>query len=123
MSGASIMAEVAAALREASAETGDGTPLMATLRRKTAGPATPWDTDAEAFTDYSVAVLVGYYRSALIDGDNIRMGDRKVMMEAGSVTPTTEDRIIIGGSDYAIVSIMPASPGGADLYYTLQCRM
>ena len=123
MSGAGIAAEVAAALREASAETGDGTPLTATLRRTTGSPATPWAAGSGAVTDYTVAALVGFYRAALIDGENIRMGDRKVMMEAGVAVPTTADRIIIGGSDYAIISVQPASPGGTDLYYTLQCRM
>lgn len=121
MSGASIAAEVAAALREASAEVGDGTPLIATLRRTTGGPATPWAADAETVTDYPVAVVVGSYRQGLIDGENIQARDRKVMMEAG-VAPTTDDRLIVSGTEYAILAVTPLSPGGVDLTYTLQCR-
>jgi len=45
-------------------------------------------------------------------------------MEASDVVvPSTADRLIVGGADFAIVSVMPVSPGGADLYYALQCRV
>lgn len=122
MSGTEIAAEIAASLREASAETGGGSPLTVALLRTVGTPATPWATGAGTSTDYILSAVVSSYSSRLIDGENIRMGDRKVMVEAGVVVPTTADRIIIGATDYAIVSVQPLAPGGTDLAYTLQCR-
>lgn len=120
MSGAGIAAEVAAAIRSAAAEVGGGTALIATLTRK-ANATTPWGVGGAAQIA-EIAVLVSTYNLSLINGENIRADDRKVMAEATGVIPTTADRLEIDGVTYSIISVQPAAPGGTDLYYTLQCR-
>jgi len=121
MSGADIAAEVAAALREVGRETGAGE-FIATLIRPASQPVNPWDTPAGPPTEHPVAVMVEQYAQNLIDGTHIRAEDRRVMMEAAGITPTTADRLQIGGDEYAILSAMPEAPGGVALYFVCQCR-
>ena len=122
MTAAAIRAEVAAALAEASAAVGDG-PLIVTLVRTAGGPQTPWDTSAFTETaETSLRAVVGRYDRRLVDGTLIMAGDRRVMVEAGPVEPTTADRLRIGGEDYAIVAVRPLAPGGVALMYEVQVR-
>jgi hypothetical protein len=121
MSGASIAAEVAAAIREVGRDTGAGA-LVATLIRPAVQPVNPWDTPAGAPSMIPVAVMVERFAQALVDGTLIRAEDRKVMMEATGTTPTTADRLKIGTDEYAILSVMPEAPGGVALYFSLHCR-
>ena len=121
MSGASIAAEVTAAIREASAATGAG-PLNGTLVRPAAQPANPWDTPAGAPLSIPVSCLVEMYDARQIDGTLIRVEDRRVMVAAEGTEPTVADRLVVGGVSYAIVSVKPEAPGGVALYYVCQCR-
>jgi hypothetical protein len=121
MSGVSIAAEVAAAIREVGNATGNG-PLIATLIRPAAQPTNPWDAPASAPSLIPVAVMVESYSQGLIDGTLIRAEDRRVMMEATGIVPTTADRISISGKEYAILSVAPEAPSGVALFYNLHCR-
>jgi hypothetical protein len=121
MSGADIAAEVAAALREVGQETGAGD-FIATLIRPAAQPVNPWGDPEGDPTSHPVAVMVENYAQNLIDGTLIRAEDRRVMMEAAGITPTTADRLLIGGQEYAILAVHPEAPGGVALYFVCQCR-
>ncbi|MGN6774256.1 hypothetical protein [Rhizobium sp.] len=54
----------------------------------------------------------------------IQRGDRMVYLstEGLSITPTLADRLLIAGTEYAIVDIQPLSPGGAVVFWQLQVR-
>lgn len=121
MSGADIAAEVAAALREVGQETGAGE-LIATLIRPAPQPQNPWDPPAGEPSEHPLAVMVESYEQNDIDGTLIRAEDRRVMMEAAGITPTTADRLKIGTDEYAILSAQPEAPGGVALFFVLQCR-
>lgn len=122
MSGAQIAQEVSAALREAGAEVGTGSANIATLIRPATQPENPWDPPAGPPTEIELAVIVGSFDKRLIDGENIRATDLKVLAESTGTVPVTSDRIIISSVEYAILGVKPTSPGGVDILYELQCR-
>ena len=122
MTAAAIRAEVATALAEASSAVGDG-PLTVTLLRGSEGRQTPWDTDAFAATAKTpLRAVVGRHDRRLVDGTLIRADNLRVMVEAGSVEPTTAHRLRIGGADHAIVAVRPLALGGVALMWELQVR-
>jgi hypothetical protein len=121
MSGASIAAEVAAALQEVAGDVGSNT-FAVTLTQDSGEPANPWDTDTSTETVTNMAALIQNYPLGMIDGTLIRAEDRKVMLPATGPRPTTADKLTIAGKVYAIVSIMETSPSGVPLFYEVQAR-
>lgn len=121
MSGASIAAEVSAALAEVASDVGSGA-FFVTLKVCGGGPDNPWDTDISTATEYEVPAAVFEYPSTMIDGTLIQQGDRKIMMSATSAKPTVADRIAVGAVDYAIINVMETAPSGVALYYEVQAR-
>lgn len=119
MSGASIAAEVQAALQEVATEVGSGEFVVTLIR--TAQAANPWDA-AGATTETDIPAMVQEYPINLIDGTLIRQGDRKVMMSATGLVPTTADTLRISGKEYAIVMVKPYEPSGVPLYIEVQAR-
>lgn len=57
-----------------------------------------------------------------IDGTLVRMTDKKVIVSVLAIQPTESDKIVIGGSEYEIVRVMPLSPSGVDVMWTIQAR-
>ncbi len=121
MSGLGIAKEVAAALKDAATATGSGE-YLATFKRVTSGPATPWDNVPSTETETQLAVIVGSFDKRLIDGENIQTSDLKVLVEAIGFVPVTSDRVVLSGVEYAILAVKPLSPAGTDIMYELQCR-
>lgn len=121
MSGASIAAEVAAALQEVATEVGDGE-FLVTLTQDSGEPANPWDTDTSTETETELFALVQSYSANLIDGTLIRAGDKKVMLPATDPKPTTADTLTILGKEYAIISVGTLMPSGVALFHTVQAR-
>ncbi|MCA2013515.1 hypothetical protein LCM17_18640 [Cereibacter sphaeroides] len=121
MTGADIAAEIAAALREAGAEVGDGAPLIATLT-KTPRPENPGDPDPGPPVGYAVAVMVSDYDLQHVDGTQIQAHDRQVLMEAAEVAPLPGDKLTVNGTAYNVIRAMPLEPGGVALMYEVQCR-
>lgn len=150
MSGASIIPEVADALREAAFATGDGQPATL-VRPNVFKRENPWDeqpqppgagdwnddypTGDDSFlpnadffdgdappTEQPVWAISQAYRQDLIDGTLIRAEDRRVMIEAVTPAPTTADKLVMGGETFRIISVDPEQPGGVALWFTLQCR-
>lgn len=120
MTGASIIADVKAALREAGADTGNG-PLVASLQPSVIG-GTPWGLPVVPPATVDVVVIVDTFKRAEIDGARILSGDKKVMMEPGEVVPKMGDLLTIEGRDHRIEMVWPLAPAGVDLLYTVQAR-
>lgn len=80
------------------------------------GPPTP--------TNHACTIVVDTYRAFEIDGTMILAGDKKVLLsvEGLAITPTTADKLQIGGVAHTIINVETLSPGGTTLLYTLQVR-
>ena len=120
MSGAQIASEVAAALREAGAATGNG-PLVAVLSPALTG-GNPWDTPGATPATVDVVVVVEMFKRHEIDGARILSGDKKVLMEPGQAVPKMGDGLSINGQAHRIEMVWPLAPAGVDLMYTVQAR-
>lgn len=122
MSGASIAAEVAAALREVATEVGDGA-FTVTLLRPPEMPTNPWDTGNYGEPEeIELPAMVTMYPQRLIDGTLIQAFDRKVMIAATDTKPTTADTLDIRGEVYRILNVSETAPSGVALYYECQAR-
>lgn len=120
MSGAEILAEVQAALREAGTDTGNG-PLVAVLTPALIGGA-PWDSPSPASDPVDLVVIVDEFRQNEIDGARIQSGDKKLLAEAGVVVPKTGDAISVSGVAHRVENVWPLSPAGVSVMYTIQAR-
>lgn len=120
MSGHEIAAEIAQALREASAEVGDGTPLIARLTKVAVG-GTPWDAATQPTTEL-FAIVLSQYDAAHVDGDMIRADDWKVTAQSNTLSPEPGDILAWQGQDYRVISVKTEAPGGVPLIHEVQCR-
>lgn len=57
-----------------------------------------------------------------IDGTNIKLGDVKIMFQAGVGAPLIGDQLRFSGVTYRVMEPNPFSPAGVDLFYDIQCR-
>lgn len=121
MSGLDIAQEVQAALREAAQATGQGD-YIATFKDIVGGPTSPWDGTTGTEVETELAVIVSSFDKRLIDGENIRSSDLKVLVEANNYVPQTSTVVELSGIEYAILAVKPLSPAGVDIMYELQCR-
>lgn len=121
MSGASIAAEVNAALAEVARDVGNGE-FSVTLLEPATQPVNPWDTPAGAPTEHQVNALVSDYPQSMIDGTLIQQGDKRIMLSAVGPRPEVNWRVIDRGISYAIMMIREIGPSGVALYYELQGR-
>ena len=80
---------------------------------------------SEAFTVYG---LLGNFnsvdraQSARADGTMIMVGDKKVTIAAGTVSPVSGDTITINGEVWVVIMVDAVNPQGVDLFYKLQVR-
>jgi len=66
----------------------------------------------------------------MIDGTKIQMGDRLLLVDAvlfesklgSGVLPSTDDRIIVGSRDWAIVLVDPVSSGEQNALHKIYVR-
>jgi hypothetical protein len=121
MSGASIAAEVNAALAEVARDVGDGS-FEVTLLEPAAQPVNPWDAPAGAPTEHAVNAIVQDYPASMIDGTLVQQGDKRIMISATVIRPEVNWRVIDRGTSYAIMMIRELGPSGVALYYELQGR-
>lgn len=122
MSGASIAAEVAQALREVAVDVGDGE-FLVTLTQKASAPVNPWDADSSTDTETELPALVQMFPMSMIDGTLIQMNDRKVMVAATGPVPKTADTLTIAGVVHRIINVRSTTPSGVPLYYEIQARV
>lgn len=95
-----------------------------TLTQKTTGEYDPETASAPVTTaTETVYGAVFDYAAKDIDGTLIKRGDKRVIMEATSLTPTSTDTLTIGGVVHNIVEAVPINPGGVVVIYKVQARV
>lgn len=121
MSGASIAAEINAALLEVARDTGDGE-LLATFYEPAPQPQNPWEPTATDPTEHELRVMVSDFPLSMIDGTLIQKTDKRLMVSATGAAVKVNWRVTVGGTNYAIMGIREIGPGGVALYYDIQAR-
>jgi hypothetical protein len=96
--------------------------FKATLRRETQVKEYPWSTPVTTAEDNAVDIILGTYKSSMIDGETIKRGDIRVYVAVDTVIPTVTDFLVIRGKQYTIIDINAPAPGGIDLLYEIQAR-
>lgn len=100
--------------------------VAVTLRKitQTVNPAAPWENSTETTTDYSCRGLLKGVEYKLINGTTILSTDEMLTIGGSdlSVTPTTNDTVIIGGTSYSVVAYMPLKPGGTVVLHKIVVR-
>lgn len=116
-----VQAEITAALRQVSNELGTG-PFVVGIRtdpKKT----DPWTfSPGSGRTPVSVPAMRSKWTKGEKEDDGILESDFKVIISAEFVVPKIDDVAIINRAEYKIKNVMPSSPAGEPLYYTLQLR-
>lgn len=120
MSGASIAAEVDAALASLATELGSGAFSIVLVR--SGEQVNPWSA-AGTETTFDLTGNVQSYPRSMIDGTLIQTDDRRVMVSATGEVPTTADKLRIGSTDYQIISVNEKAPQGVPLYFEVQVRV
>lgn len=114
MSGAQTAAEVNEALAEV------GEPV--TLRVPAATASNPWDAPSGSPSDTVLQARVSRFPTSMIDGTLIRATDKRVMLSATDIAPTTAMEAIIRGEVHQIVSVDETNLSGTAVYYIIQAR-
>lgn len=131
MSGAEIVSEVAAAISEAGAEVGDGTPLTGSIIRSMGADEGTYPPKPGFCVEYTCTLLLTQYSVRDRDGTNIAARDLKAMIavplvnsiDANDTTePRNGDSLQVQGRTYSIENVTPYQPGGVVLYYIAQVR-
>ena len=120
MSGASIAAEVAAAIRDAGAEVGEGVELTMFLTRAPEAGANPWEASTATPTVYNLPCIDMGFRQRIDGATLIRRRAHILMVPALGLVPLTTDKINLRDTDYNILAVDIVAPGGVDLYYEVE---
>lgn len=98
----------------------------ATLRTHAAGTpsTTPWAPGTQSSTDYSCYAVLTKFSEQLVDGDNIRIGDRLALVPASGLAgvPHPGDILVLGTDSWGIIKSDPVAPDGNPILYELQVR-
>lgn len=95
-----------------------------TLTNRTSGtydPATGSATIATVVEETFGVVLD--FAAKDIDGTLIKRGDKKVILEATTIFPTSTSTLTIGGVVHTVVEAVPVNPGGTVVIYKIQARV
>ena len=72
-------------------------------------------------TELSATGVLTDYKSHLIDGTVIQMGDRLLVMD-NTQSPLQDDRVTIGGEDWNIINWKTVQPAAVVVGYFIQVR-
>ena len=113
---ATVRADVATALA------GAGFPAI--VRRTAQAPDSdrPWDVTGGSPVDFTVNVILDDYNRTEVDGTTVQRSDKKVLVDAATVVPSTADLLVVNGQVMQIVSVKTINPGGVALMYEVQAR-
>jgi hypothetical protein len=78
-------------------------------------------TQTEVQTPVTV-VLADYSEREKSQATSIQIGDRKALVSAGAIVPTTAMKLRWQGVDYQIEDVMETSPAGVAVLYELRVR-
>lgn len=93
---------------------------LALLRRSAASSYDPAaGTSDVAYLDLDVKVVVTNFRSAEIDGEKVRRGDKRVLMVE---QPQVDDLVVIGSEAHKVLGVETVAPGGLAVLYKAQVR-
>lgn len=93
------------------------------IRRETPGSGPSYDPGEPTITDHAAHLVLTDYANREIDGQRILATDRKALVEASSVEPTTADLLITAdGAILRIVSVDILRPATTTVLYVLQVR-
>jgi len=73
-------------------------------------------------TDFNVAGAVTEYNLYEQEKQTVAKGDKKIVIQAGVVVPTTQDQIKFENVAYAILDVQTKYSGIIPQVYVLQCR-
>ena len=104
-----IAADVAAAIGDVGFEV--------TLRKRTAGPSTPWDTTAVTTADTVIRCIDDRYRVRDAQGNLLQQSMRTLTVAVGGAIPAKADQVQVRGDWFEIAEVRPLAPGGVDLLY------
>lgn len=123
MSGASIAAEVSAAIAQASAEVGNGTALQGTITRA-GSPSGVFPFDPVSGSSTPCTLILSQFSDNDRAGGDVRVGDVRAMIATDGLTldPSNGDRLTVAGRSYNLVTVSPYKPGGVVLYWIAQAR-
>lgn len=119
MSGASIAAEVAAALTEVATDVGAGA-FVAYLIRPAAQPNDPWGAPAGSPVTYNLPALDMGMKLRMEEGTRIQRRAHIVMLPALGLVPLTSDLFNMRDREYNILAVETVAPSGVDLYYQIE---
>lgn len=77
-----------------------------------------------SWASHAGRAVVLNYDNRDVDGTRVLATDKRVMLSKASLSiePGPQDRLVIGGVEHGIVSVMPLAPGGTTLLYEIQAR-
>lgn len=95
-----------------------------TLRRVTQGAFnTTTGALSSTTSDETVQALFLNFRNSQVDGSQIKMGDRKIVIAAQNVTkPETDDLVISNSKTFRIIQVIEVEENDKNLIYTCQAR-
>lgn len=94
------------------------------LRNVTIGTYDP-STGANAVTSSDISVNAAMFDfgkgQTEMFGNLVQTGDKRCVMSA-TATPSLEDKVVVGGKEYAIIGIGEVNPAGTKVLSTLHLR-
>lgn len=129
MSGQGIAAEIAAAVAEATAEVGIGSPLIGTITRKGPADRSTYPPTPGAPKDYTFAAMMDSFSVADHMATEISARDVKVLVtrpvrasDGEEIEPGNGDTLTVAGQTYSIVNVEATAQGGYAMMWECQCR-
>ncbi len=97
--------------------------LVLTFTRTTQGAThTPGQGSTDTTSIYqAIAAWLGYSVGE-VDGENIQQGDAKLYCDPLQTAPEINDTVVYKGNTWRVIDVMPLSPAGTDVLYTVQVR-
>jgi hypothetical protein len=84
----------------------------------------PWITASSASTSYTVRAAVEAYGTGQVDGEVVRVDDRKYLLAASglAITPAPNDEIVDGSDTFTVVQADTTELAGTAIIHTCQVR-
>ena len=100
-----------------------GRPMVVRRKGVTNSDPAAGTVTTSAPVDFTVNGLLLGYKDFFAASDLVQRGDRKAVLEAGVVTPTKEDRLVVDGQSWTIIDVETINPAGTPILHKLQVRL